>query len=85
MTDYAVTIVWDVDPVEYPEGIEEAATAVSDGRLVTTVYVEALSALGALEGAENQLSAFMGGRPPIALAAEPVSTMPHFMLAAYGK
>jgi hypothetical protein len=85
MTDYAVTIVWNVDAEDIQEGPEGAATAVSGGRLATTVYVEAESALRAYDGAVARLLPVMDGALPEGVAIEPVSATPHFLLGHMGR
>lgn len=87
MTDYAVTIVWDIDAEDAPESVEGAATAVSHGRLATTVYVDAVEPLRAYEGALLALSASMGEARPYGVAIEPVAedARPHFMFGGMGR
>jgi hypothetical protein len=85
MTDYAVTIVWNVDAENGPEEVEGHATAVSDGRLVTTYYVSTESALRAYDVAATRGMAALNGALPIGFAIEPTSATPHFMLAAFGR
>jgi hypothetical protein len=85
MTDYAVSIVWDVNAEDAPEEVEGHATAVSGGHLVTTVYVPAESALRAYDVAATRGMAALDGALPIGFAIEPTSATPHFMLAAFGR
>jgi hypothetical protein len=85
MTDYAVSIVWDVNAEDGPEEIEGAATAVSGGRLVTTVHVPAESALRAYDVAMSRGMSALNGALPVGFAIEPTSATPHFMLAAFGR
>lgn len=87
MTDYAVTVVWDValDDVECPPDL--CATLVShEGRLATAVYVSADSAPEAQEAAIDRVSGYMAWSvTPVAVAVEPTSVMPHFVLGAMGR
>jgi hypothetical protein len=85
MTDYAVSIVWNVDAEDGPEEVEGAATAASGGRLVTTFYVPAESALRAYDVAVTRGMAALGGPLPVGFAVEPTSPTPHFLLGHMGR
>ncbi|NUR00413.1 MAG: hypothetical protein HOY79_28945 [Streptomyces sp.] len=85
MTDYAVTIVWDVNAEDGPEEVEGAATAVSGGRLVTTYYVGAEFPLRAYDVAIASGRVALSGASPIGFAIEPASPTPHFLLGHMGR
>jgi hypothetical protein len=87
MTEYAVTIVWDVD-AETGVGdleLENVATVVSHGKVLTTVYVESESFLRAYESALVDLLQAVDGPLPVGMAVEPVTIQPHFMFGAIGR
>jgi hypothetical protein len=91
MTDYAVTIVWDCQAdaetaAEALQGTPEVALAVSHGRLVTVVYVNAERPFEAASDAADVLRPLAGRwGEPVACMAEPVSATPYFVLGHYGK
>jgi hypothetical protein len=85
MTHFAVTIVWDVDAEGEPEEIEGAPTAVSHGRLTTTVYLDAPTLPQAAEWAVLKLLNAMAPSQPLAYAVEPVSATPHFAFGIMGR
>lgn len=89
MTDYAISIVWNLDAEDAPEEVGEAATAVSNGCLVTTYHVTAEVALRAYDVAMSRglhdLSKAGAPAVPIGFAVEPASPTPHFLLGAIGR
>lgn len=91
MTDFMVSIVWSIPAEGWPDDFvmstPGAWVASSDGHLVTGVPVSQGWPLLAGEQALGKVLPFIDGPhiQPMAIAIDPVSPTPHFMLAAYGK
>lgn len=91
VTDYVVTIVWNIPAEGWPDdfvmSVPGSWVASSDGCLVTGVPVSGGWPLTAGEDALNKVVRFVDTSKalPVAMTIDPVSATPHFMLAAYGR
>jgi hypothetical protein len=84
MSEFMVTVVWDLATEDVESGLEEldgAWVASSAGRLVTGLPVSAEGPSAAFEYAFISAKPFVGGAAPIGFAVEPVSSAVHFRLA----
>jgi hypothetical protein len=84
MSEFMVTLAWDLAPEAAESGLGEldgAWVASSAGRLVTGLPVSAESPSTAYEYAYLAAKPFVGGAAPVGFAVEPVSATPHFQLA----
>jgi hypothetical protein len=84
MTDYAVTVVWDL-PAEATDNVEGVWSMSSDGRMVTGYHVDAESTTEAIEKALTLIRGLPGGHDPLAVAVEATTPTPHFIIRGMGR
>ena len=84
MTEYTVWAVWDL-PAEAADNIEGTSSMSSDGRKVTTYRFDAESTTDAMEKALTLIRGLTGEHEPFAVAVEPTTHPPRFIIRDWGR